>query len=119
MRRFRALGWLACPVAAGSGCVGPAEPAAEPVPQAPLVAVRTDTPVTVDGVLDEPVWQQAPAYPLQLADDPAVAGDTHFFGLSRGDRRRDCGSQVERKGRPTLFPNPRRSRRCGRRRSTP
>ncbi len=40
-------------------------PAGRPV----MIALYTETPITVDGKLDDPVWDKAPVYPLHLADD--------------------------------------------------
>ena len=41
------------------GQVGPDRIAVESAPRPAAAALRTDTPLTVDGRLDEPVWQQA------------------------------------------------------------
>ncbi len=38
------------------------------------IAEYTDAPITVDGRLDEPVWQQATAYPMQLSVDRIAGG---------------------------------------------
>ncbi|EIQ00519.1 protein of unknown function (DUF1083) [Opitutaceae bacterium TAV1] len=50
-------------------------------------ALRTDTPVTIDGKLDETVWQSAPSWPLLLPDgsanSPAESGSVQ---LSWDDR---------------------------------
>ncbi|MBN1513585.1 MAG: carbohydrate-binding family 9-like protein [Phycisphaerae bacterium] len=71
MRPFTAFGLAACMAAAGGGCVSPAVRPVEPAARPSLVAVRTAGPIQVDGVLDEPVWQQAPVYVLDLAVDRA------------------------------------------------
>jgi hypothetical protein len=41
-----------------------------------MVAVYTDGEVTIDGALDDPVWQKAPKYPLQLSMDKQQEGQT-------------------------------------------
>jgi hypothetical protein len=43
--------------------------AAAQEPRTTMTAKRAAAPVTIDGKLDEPVWQEAPAYALDLADD--------------------------------------------------
>jgi hypothetical protein len=84
---------LAASIAAG-GCAGTAT---DPVPTPETVAVRTETPVVIDGKLDDPVWQQAPRYRLtRLIESrwPAktrekilsTPEETTFFQLAFDDR---------------------------------
>ena len=49
-----------------------------------MIAVRAAQPVKIDGHLDDPVWQQAPAYSLNLSQDKLDAGE----GLKEGGRVR-------------------------------
>lgn len=56
---------------AALGTNGSAQPASEPGAPSPLTmeARYTAVPVKIDGVLDDPVWTGAPAYPLTLGED--------------------------------------------------
>jgi hypothetical protein len=56
------------------GCRTPAPPHQGKLPV--MVAKATATPITVDGRLDEPVWQTAPAYQLSLSQQDAAGGRT-------------------------------------------
>lgn len=38
-------------------------------------AIYTDMPVNIDGILDDPIWQQAPSYPLCLSKDKIENGE--------------------------------------------
>jgi hypothetical protein len=45
-----------------------------------MIAVRAAHPVKIDGRLDDPVWQQAPAYDLNLSQDKLDAGKALIEG---------------------------------------
>ncbi len=49
-------------------------PTSADAPPPIIEALYTSTPVTLDGALDEPVWQKAKAYALSLADDRIEKG---------------------------------------------
>lgn len=50
---------------------GPPSAATQPAPPSPIRLSPTTHPVKVDGVLDEPLWQAAPALPLPWEWSPA------------------------------------------------
>jgi len=58
-------------------CYG-CSPAVKPhtqIPEERMIARYSETPVRVDGALDEEVWERTPAYPLCLARDRAARGE--------------------------------------------
>lgn len=42
----------------------------------PIEARFSDTPITLDGILDEPIWKTAPVYPMELPQNKSRAGQT-------------------------------------------
>jgi hypothetical protein len=59
--------YLAVPPSAGAS---PQEPAAEPVPRSAVVTATTEA-ITIDGVLDEPIWSAAPKIGELVQRQPA------------------------------------------------
>ncbi len=63
-----------CLLTALGGCSKPLRTSTPP-PEKTLSALFTEEPVTVDGILDEPVWKAAPVYQLLPAMDRAGRGE--------------------------------------------
>ena len=61
-----------------SGCAitnGAAEKEKTPVAAPALIAKYTETPVVIDGTLDDPIWSVAPVYQLSLSKDLTDKGE--------------------------------------------